>query len=364
MSMTGKDCIAAALERRPTDRLPVYEHFWGDTEGEWKKAGLLGEEEILRNRYHLDMRHAGWLNTVADLDFEPQILEQTEDWEIILDGNGARLKRHRKHNATPEHIGFTVDEAEPWEETVKPHLQEVDRRRIPFEVYREQRALAVERDEFLCFAYLGPFEQMHPVCGHENMLMGMVEDPDWIADMVDTFVSFTIRHAETLFAEEGQPDGVWFYEDMGFKGKPFMSPAHYRTLIQPGHKRLFDWAHGKGMKVIVHSCGFVDALVPGMIEAGMDCLQAIEVKAGMNLPDLAARFGDQIAFCGGYDVRALISNDRATVDAEFDRAVRPLLETGRSWIMHSDHSIPPEVHPETLHYFHQRGQELFATIHG
>jgi hypothetical protein len=35
---------------------------------------------------------------------------------------------------------------------------------------------------------------------------------------------------ELLFAEEGWPDGVWYYEDMGFKHRPFMSPRMYREI--------------------------------------------------------------------------------------------------------------------------------------
>ncbi len=134
--------------------------------------------------------------------------------------------------------------------------------------------------------------------------------------MVQTFTELTINHLELLFAEEGKPDGLFFYEDMGFKNRPFMSPAMYAEIIQPGHKRLFDFAHSLGCKVIVHSCGYVAPLVPGLIEAGMDCLQAMEVKAGMDLPTLFKDFGDRIAFYGGVDVRTLISNDRAQIDAE------------------------------------------------
>jgi hypothetical protein len=46
------------------------------------------------------------------------------------------------------------------------------------------------------------------VCGHEFMLIGMAEDPDWVRDMVTTFSEFTIKHLEVLFAEEGLPDSI------------------------------------------------------------------------------------------------------------------------------------------------------------
>ena len=157
---------------------------------------------------------------------------------------------------------------------------------------------------------------------------------------------------------------MFFYEDMGFKQKPFMSPEMYMELIQPAHKRLFDFAHSMGCKVLVHSCGYVEPLVPGLIAAGMNCLQAMEVKAGMDLLTLFRRFGDRIAFFGGLDVRALISNDRKKIDAEMDSKLIPLLRCGGSYIVHSDHSIPPEVEHDTLVYFQERGRQMLERIRG
>jgi uroporphyrinogen decarboxylase len=205
---------------------------------------------------------------------------------------------------------------------------------------------------------VAPFEQMHPVCGHEHMLFGMAVDPDWVKDMVNVFADMTIRHLEVLFAQEGKPDGIFFYEDMGFKNKPFMSPAMYADIVQPGHAKLFGYAHSLGCKVIVHSCGYVEPLVPGLIEAGMDCLQAMEVKAGMDLPTLFKRFGDKIAFFGGIDVRTLIANDRAAIDAELMRKIPPVIKGGGGYILHSDHSEPPEINYETMRYFIDRGREV------
>ncbi len=354
--LTGKERMALTLALKPVDHSPCYEHLWGETFNLWHDAGLIENDYIAP--FKLDLRTGGWLNSTVDLDFKPVILEETEDTQLILDGNGAQLRRHRKHSTTPEHVNFSVTERPAWEEKAKPFLLKTDLRRLNSDNYRSERAAAEKNQEFFCWAGVGPFEQMHPLCGHEHMLVGMALDPDWVKDMVMTYTDLTIRHLELLFAQEGLPDGAFIYEDMGFKERPFMSPEMYEEIIEPGHKRLFDYLHGKGLKVIVHSCGFVEPLVPGLIRAGMNCLQAMEVKAGMDMPRLAKKYGKQIAFFGGVDARALISNDRATLDREMDRAITPLMEMGCSYILHSDHSIPPEVKFETLQYFFERGRRM------
>ncbi len=362
-TMTGKQRVSNVLNRKPVDQVPCFEHIWNETNAEWYEAGVLTEEIDFNKKLNLDLLMAWVINTVADLDFKPVVLDETDETILTLDGNGAKMRRHKKHSSTPEHVGFTVQEKEDWDKLIKPHVIGFDRRRINFEDYRKQKARAAKDNQFFCYAFAGPFELIHPVCGHEYMLMGMLEDPDWVYEMAMTFAEMLIRHIEVLFEEEGDPDGIWMYEDMGFKGKPFMSPEHYAKLIQPSHKMLFDWFHARGKKVIVHSCGFVEPLVPGMIEAGMDLLQAIEVKAGMDLPHLIDLFGDKIGFCGGYDVRELASNDIPRIDKELERTLGYALKTKTPYILHSDHSLPPGIKYESVKHFFDKGRQMSREVY-
>ena len=54
---------------------------------------------------------------------------------------------------------------------------------------------------------------------------------------------------EMLYAQEGLPDALWIWDDLGFKQRPFMSPGMYREMIMPAHKRVMDFAHSKGLPV-------------------------------------------------------------------------------------------------------------------
>jgi uroporphyrinogen decarboxylase len=106
---------------------------------------------------------------------------------------------------------------------------------------------------------------------------------------------------------------------------------------------------------MMHSCGFIEPLLPGVLKAGLDCLQGMEAKAGMDLARLFRLYGDRIAFCGGVDARVLIANDRKQIDAELEAKVRPVLAGGGGYILSSDHSEPPEVSYATIRYFLEKG---------
>lgn len=356
MEMTGIERISNILRRRPVDRIGLFEHFWSDTQRAWAAEGHITEDENLADHFGFDMELCWPFNMVADLDFGEEILEETEETRVVRNGNGAVLRWHKLHDATPEHIDFLVKDQQGWEEHIKPKLQP-DRRRIDFEAYREARERAHRAGRFFAWSGVNVFEIMKDVCGHEYMLMGMALDPDWVRDMAQTYAQLTVALQEILFAEEGYPDGIWYYEDMGFKGKPFMSPRMYREIVQPAHKLTIDFAKSHDLPVIMHSCGYVEPLLPGMIEAGIDCLQVIEVKAGMDLIKLYREFGDRLSFMGGIDVRVLYTNDRAKIDAELEAKI-PIVMQNYGYVLHSDHSIPNTVHYDTYRYFIEKGLEI------
>lgn len=357
--MTGIERMQRILARKPVDRIGAFEHFWGEAQQRWTEEGHVREDESFVDHFDLDMHTLWAFQSVADLDFGEEVIEQTETTELIRNGNGAILRRHRAKSGTPEHVDFLVKDRRGWQEHIRPFIvnEADDERRIAFEKYRKVRDLAAGQQRFFCCSGLNVFEMMHPICGHEHMLMGMALDPEWIREMADTYADLLIRLMEKLFAAEGKPDGVWFYEDLGFKHKPFMSPQMYRELIFPAHRKTFRFAHENGLPVIVHSCGFVEPLLPDMIEAGMDCLQPMEVKAGMDLPHLKRRFGDRIAFMGGLDVRPLVANDRDAIRTELEAKLPAAMEGG-GYCLHSDHSIPGEVDYETYRFFLELGREI------
>jgi uroporphyrinogen decarboxylase len=360
MGMNGIERITNILQRKPVDRIGVFEHFWSDTQRVWTEKSWVQPNESLEDHFGYDLQTFWTFNLMADMDFLPVTVEETEETILQRDGNGALLRRHKQHDSTPEHVDFAVKERAAWETMIKPLLVP-DRRRIDFKGYREAKRHATEKERFFCWSGVNVFELMHPVCGHENMLMGMALDPDWVKDMVATYAQVTIDLMEILFSEEGYPDGIWFYEDMGYKQHPFMSPRMYREIIQPGHEKTVQWCKGKGLPVIMHSCGYVEPLIPGMLKAGIDCLQVIEVKAGMDLLKLYHDFGDQLSFMGGIDVRVLYNNDRQEIDAELEAKI-PVIKQGNGYVLHSDHSIPSNVTHDTYQYFIEKGLELGTNL--
>jgi len=142
--LTGVERIGNILQRKPVDRIGVFEHFWGDTQRIWQEHGDIQPDIPLEDQFDLDLQLFWTFNLTADLDFVPETVEETDETILQRDGNGALLRRHKLHDATPEHVDFRVKDRRGWEETIKPFLTP-DRRRINFTDYRRAKRQAAEK---------------------------------------------------------------------------------------------------------------------------------------------------------------------------------------------------------------------------
>jgi uroporphyrinogen decarboxylase len=366
--VTSKERFQRILDHQPVDRIGLFEVFWRETARKWCEQGHFEKPASISDHFGLDVRRTGYeitpvlwtiIDLTADLDAGDQIIEETETTKLVRNGNGAILRWGKDRGSAPEHVDFLVKDRRTWEERIRPRLVNAADypRRIARELYRKMRANCMQKDVFLSTAVLGAFDAMNALCGHECVLTGMATDPDWIRDMCDVYATVTIEMLEMAYQDEGLPDGLWVWDDLGFKRRPFMSSGMYRQIVFPAHRRLFQFAHGKGLPVVLHCDGMVESLIPSLIEAGVNCLQPLEVKAGMDLLRIKKAFGDRIALIGGIDVRTLLSNDLDVIRRELEAKV-PRAMQGSGYVLQVDHSVPDPVNYGTYRYFVEKGLEL------
>lgn len=105
----------------------------------------------------------------------------------------------------------------------------------------------------------------------EQYLMDLALQPDQVHelhDRIDAMLEDMIRN----YAAAGA-DCVMPYEDWGTQTQTLISPALWRKEFFPRFEKLCSLAHSLGLKVFMHSCGQTEAIVPGLMEAGVDVLQ-------------------------------------------------------------------------------------------
>ena len=121
-----------------------------------------------------------------------------------------------------------------------------------------------------------------------------------------------------------------------------------RPTTSPGSRRSWIIVHGKGLDVIYHGCGNVNAIFEDYIETGIDGYNPLEVKAGMDALELRRRFGHRMAFCGNSDIQVWESGDREAIRREVLRKLNAA--RGGGFIFQSDHSVSSAVSGPTYDY--------------
>jgi len=139
--------------------------------------------------------------------------------------------------------------------------------------------------------------------------------------------------------------------DFGTQNGPFISPANYRKLYQPFHRRVNDWIHEHTTwKTFIHSCGSITALLPDILDAGFDVLNPVQCSAvNMDPRMLKDRFGARATFWGGgIDTQKTLPF--GTPD-EIRRQVRERMEifgAGGGFVFNTIHNVQANVPVENL----------------
>ncbi len=334
--MTSQERVFLALQHQEADRVPWSDFPWGTTEARWHREGM---PEGVSAAEHFGFELWGFGGD-SSLQMETRVLEDCDDYTIATGADGATMRNWKGRTTTPELLDFAITTREKWEE-VKP-LMVYNDRRVNWEGARTGLEAARAKGLFTYLSWGPGFTKTCNMVGPERCLMAMVEDPDWVRDMFMTDAQVCAAIAEEVLGRGLDVDAGWIFDDLGYKHKGFFSPAAYRELLMPAHKLVCDVFKAHGKPMILHSCGYVTEFVPLFIEAGFDCLQPLEVKAGNDLLALKQQYGDRLALMGGIDVRAMAHPDPKVIEQEIASKV-PVAKAGGGYIFHSDHSVPDDV---------------------
>ena len=133
--------------------------------------------------------------------------------------------------------------------------------------------------------------------------MATVAHTEFARSIFEAQCEIAMANLERIIAAVGDDVQAAFTSgtDFGTQTGLFISPATYRDLYQPFHRRINDFIHANtDWKIFIHSCGAVAPLIPDFIESGFDILNPVQCSAtGMCPADLKAAFGDRIVFWGG-----------------------------------------------------------------
>ncbi len=360
--MTARERILMALEHKEADRVPIYDYPWNAAIRRWHGEGL--PVDVNPSEY-FDFEMV-MFSADTSPRFPVKTVEENEEYIIKTTQYGGLHRDHKDYSSTPEIMDYPVKTRDDWEkikERLKPERDRVDwkgswlagtkedargfdsilktgradqRRGLPgFRKAREQGRFIVYWADF-------GYDVIQSYVHSEQLLTLIATDPDWVRDMYETDAQLSIDMYEIMKEGGFEFDAAFLGCDLGYRNGLLFSPHHYDEQMRPTFRKLVHYFKEQGLPVILHSDGFVKELIPRFIEDGLTCLQPLEVKAGMDLIQLKKNFGDQLAFMGGIDTRAMADPDPSVIEKEISTKM-PFAKKGGGYIYFSDHSVPHNV---------------------
>ncbi len=349
--MTTHERMTRMLAHKDADRVPIIDYPWGATFERWHNEGLPKDADWL-DFFGLDR----FVSIGADNSprYPRRMIEETEEYIIETSNWGATLKTWKHRGGVPEFLDFTIKGRDSWQDAkgrMTPGRDRVDWEHLKknYPTWRQQGA-------WIDAGFWFGFDVAHSwAIGTERVLTAMVEEPEWLVDIFNTYLDLDIALFEMIWQEGYRFNGIRWPDDMGYKGHQFFSLEMYRELLKPVHKRAADWAHAKGLAVALHSCGDVRPMIPDLLDMGIDILNPIEVKAGMDPILLKKQYGDRLVLHGGLNAALFWEPEKLW---EHMRKVVPVVKQNGGYILSSDHSVPDSVSLEDFRRFVELGKEL------
>ena len=345
---TSREAVSALLRGDRSDYVPLNDYPWSDTLEKWTEQGMPVDDEGKavdpEDFFAFDLAGVGgWFTWTAKILDQDELIEETAEWKVVRNGNGAALKWWKNKSGTPEHVDFHMSSREVWDSTYRPLLVEqpvVDR-------FADLDAVVTKikekKDKWTYYGHLCIWEFLRASLGDVRMFMALAQDPGWIHDFNRVYTDLYKKCFSYLFEKAGLPDGVWIYEDLGYRDRLFCSPGMLEDLFFPYYREIVDFFHGYDLPVVLHSCGFQEPMIPLAVEAGFDGLNPMEVKAGNDILKYAEKYGDTLVFFGGFDARILETGDRDLIRRGVTSFMTGMKERGARFVYGSDHSISTNI---------------------
>jgi uroporphyrinogen decarboxylase len=178
--------------------------------------------------------------------------------------------------------------------------------------------------------------------GMDSFLMDLVLNPRLAEAILGRVEALCLCLGRELAAAGA--DILCFYGDMGSQTGLLLGPELWSERIGPRWRRILSAARRENPEVMMfyHSCGYIEPIIPGLIEAGFDILNPVQPES-MDPVRIKRRYGERIALWGGIGMQSTMLTGSA---ADVRAAVQRLAEVwapGGAAIVTAAQTMLPDV---------------------
>ena len=349
--MTKRDMVRMALRHEEPPLVPTQEDFGDDNAEEILLPAIPGmdwREAAIRRAKYLGNYMVG----AGGVGFRSQREPESDDSYLLRWETGAVWRIHLRPQWWRHYIVYPVNEPADLERLQMPDPADGSR----YQGLAEDVHFFQERGYFTIVGAPDVFASVwYHIRPFEEYLIDMVERPAFARELMARVGEYALASLERLLPM-ARPDAIGFAADMGHNRATFMSPRTFERLLLPWYARYCEVAHKHGAYVCMHSHGNINAIMPMLCEAGVDCLNPVGPGDGMDLAQLKRDYGDRMSFQGGIS-KFIGQMDEEQLRTHLDEVFRTG-SPGGGFIAYSEGSIPVDMPPERVRFYLDLMQEM------
>lgn len=187
----------------------------------------------------------------------------------------------------------------------------------------------------------------------DNFFMLLAGEPERAHKFLDALVEIHLENLDKFLTTVGPHiDIILFGDDLGMQSGPQVSPGMYREFFQPRERIMWEAVKKKAphLKIMLHCCGGVRELMTGLIEAGLDAINPVQITCrGMEAAALKKDFGSRMTFWGGgCDTRHVLISGTPEEVREHVRQQVQIMSPGGGFVFQQVHNIMADVPPQNV----------------
>jgi hypothetical protein len=336
--MSKKERVIAAIERKNPDRIPISDSYWDDTLTRWRSEGMPAAIEP-QEYFDLDVYQ---LSIDSSPRVTPREISRDDENFTFRDRMGYVATKSIGKSRTLHFSEYPAPNRDAWNELKNGFILKSDEparistKGFPFRLdmgdswnqVKEDYARIRDRGYYILGNNYGPHEATWRFRGFTETLMDLAMDPEFIVDIASTFMAFQRQVIDQCLDNGIYIDGFMCTDDVASTNGMLFSPDTWRQVYKPLIKELGDFLKERNTHFWMHCCGNAEAVFEDLIECGLQVINPLEAKSGLDVRKLKDVYGDRLTFNGNIDATAM--PDPATMEDEIPAKLEPF-RTG-AWI--------------------------------
>ena len=212
IAVLSRERFARTYAHQEADRVPIIDAPWAGTLRRWRREGMPGDMEWA-DFFGIDK--LGWIGVDISPRYEEKVLEETARYRIVTSPWGVTMKQFKEEDSTPQFLDYKVVDEESWADAKARMLPGEDR--IDWAYLKENYPKWAAEGRWITAGFWFGFDVTHSwMMGTENLLFAMMEEPELVTDMFDTYLRCCtalfqkIWDAGYRFDEIHWPDGILY----------------------------------------------------------------------------------------------------------------------------------------------------------